>query len=121
MPPPLPPPRLRLARLLAVAPRELAFVASIFAHLGPSWRLLALLGPILAQFGAILGLSWAILGPSWPILAQSWVILELSWGIWGPSWAILGPLGPTFGNFDVKINPPTPPKHRCFIGFSLFF
>jgi hypothetical protein len=41
---------------------QMAYLGSILARLGPSWR----------PLGAILAPSWRHLGPSWPILAPSW-------------------------------------------------
>ena len=64
-----------------------------------------------AQPGAIrkrLSPSWGTPGcPYYRTIAIAPQAHRKRWALFG----ILGPLGPTFGNFDVQIDPPTPPNH----------
>ena len=96
MPPPYPPPRLRLAQLLAVLPGEVArqtviklMKMNIFA-LGRSWGALGCSWAALGRSWADLGCSWATLGRSWPLLGRSWGALGRSWGDLGALLAALG-------------------------------
>ena len=80
--------------------------------LGPSWAMLAHLGPSWSQLGASLGPfgpSWYHLGAIWAhlgtVLGPSWAILGLSWGVLGGS---LGSLGGPWGSPEGPW-PPCPP------------